>query len=266
MISLSNRYGIDSNILLRKVIEYLHIKSHTKEQILEKLEHYKLINDRSQKLLETIDAVISTSSNSLDDINVSQLVSLSRAYISKSSPNDHSGYPLPDPIKGRPHLQWCECYYEGCHTRYSSAEQLKNHLLQLGNLKAGFHQWHENAIQDLWLTPEKVMQSNMTKCPSYVCDKSHHLFTPAELCEHFRELGLPPFWHPGDPIKSKSASKSLVGNLSKVYMGEECIICSEKRPSALLLPCNHCVICIGCYKPMNKCPMCRQTISGALPI
>lgn len=266
MIALSVTYNINNDtILLRKIIEYLYIKNHNKEQIIEKLYQYKLINvDVLHKVIDTIDTVISTPLNSLDNVELSKIIGFADKY---NVQINHEGYPKPDPNKGRPFLDWCECYFDGCHKHYDTPEQLKTHLTQLGKHIWGFHFFHERAIGNMWLTPEKVLANNMTKCPSLVCDKSNHIFTPQELCQHFQVLGLAPFYQLGDIIHT---SKKFTEDKSfnKVYMSQECIICTDDdvRPSVLFLPCNHCVVCINCYKPMNKCPICRRDIATSLPI
>lgn len=42
----------------------------------------------------------------------------------------------------------------------------------------------------------------------------------------------------------------------------QCILCTENRPKAKLLPCSHDNICIMCARKISdsKCPTCRQTI------
>lgn len=265
IVNLGKVYGIVDNVLLYKIIEYYHNKNLNKEQIIEKLYQHKFINvDTLHKVIEIIDKIILTPVNSLDDITLNKIIVIAKQYNSQIT---HDGYPTPDKVNGRPCLQWCECYYDGCHKLYDDPAGLRKHLETLGKHTWGFHCQHEKAIHNLQLTPEKVINNNMTKCPSITCDKSNYNFTPEELCHHFKLLGLKPFWKQGDLVLQP---KRFItdDSFQKIYTSEECIICNNEdiRPSILFLPCNHCVTCINCYKEFNKCPVCRQNITTILLI
>jgi len=43
---------------------------------------------------------------------------------------------------------------------------------------------------------------------------------------------------------------------------EQCILCFKNKSTLLLMPCNHKIMCPGCYTKMEKpeCPMCRGKI------
>ncbi|MCJ7635867.1 MAG: hypothetical protein MUO21_00085, partial [Nitrososphaeraceae archaeon] len=73
-----------------------------------------------------------------------------------------------------------------------------------------------------------------------------------------------PFWKPGTKLIPK---KKPVDILDKVYTSEECLICmtEDLKPSVLLVPCNHCCMCVKCYQKTNKCPICRNTVINAIP-
>ncbi|QKF94526.1 zinc finger RING-type protein [Fadolivirus algeromassiliense] len=264
IINLSKKHGIPNNIVLKKIIEYYHIKNFNKEQIIDKLYQYKLINvDTLHKVIEIIDTILEQQLNSINDIKLNTLIMMANKYNGQIS---HDGYPIPDKYKGRPHLEWCECYYDGCHKIFPTEEKLKEHLTKLGKHTWGFHYHHEQAIANCHLTPQKIINNNITTCPSVVCDKATYPFTPEELCNHFKLLGLHPFWKPGDIIIQQ---KRFIDDDSfkKIYMSEECIICNSDniKPSVMFLPCNHCVVCIDCYGEFNKCPICRKDITAILP-
>jgi len=266
MIKLSKRYGITDNILFRKVIEYLHIKSKSKDQIIDILYKYNFISvDNLANVIKIIDEILAAPLNVLDAQTLSKLLQVAKPY-KNNAKCDHAGYPEVDEQLGRARLGWCVCYYEGCHDKFFGSQGLKEHLHKLNKYKYGFHTYHETAVSNLKLTPEKIIADNFIKCPSVVCDKGDYKFTPQELCEHFLELGIEPFWKPG--MKIVKPKKKLNNIFDKIYVSDECLICldEEVKPSMLFLPCNHCVICVNCYKPTNKCPMCRKDITNVIPI
>ncbi len=268
MLGLGRKYSISNTILFRKTIEYLNIKGYPKEEIIKKLEEHGFIyNHNIAKTHETIDEIISNPTHDLDVETLEKLINLTNLYICKGQGNcDHSGYPLVDEENGRPRMGWCVCYFEGCFKKFWNADELRVHLKDLGKYKYGFHVYHEAAVVQYKITPEKIIDEKITKCPSIVCDKANYDFTPEELCEHLTLLGIDPFWKPG--MKVIPPPKKIEGIFDKIYVGDECLICMEEdvKPSVLLLPCNHCCMCVKCYKKSNKCPICRKEIVNAVPI
>ena len=105
----------------------------------------------------------------------------------------------------------------------------------------------------------------MKKCPSLICDKSKKKFTPEELCEHFKILGIPPFWKPGTVIKKESSNKLEDLTEKKVYTTDECLICMAAKPMIVFIPCHHHIVCMNCYKDLYKCPICRTNIKQKIP-
>jgi len=268
MIELGKEYGISDNIIFRKVIEHLNIKNYDKGKILEILLKYKFITiDNLNKANEIINEICNNPVNELDMQMIKKLVELtnSHTFYNGQGKGDHSGYPTLDEKYGRPHMEWCECYYTNCFSKFGTPEQLKEHLKQRANYKYGFHLYHEQIASSKKLTPETILSKNITRCPSIVCDKSDHDFTPAELCEHFMLLGVWPFWKPGMKIIYKNKSSDI---FEKLYIGDECIICFEEnvKPSILFQPCNHSCICAKCYQKVNKCPICRKDITSVIPV
>ncbi|XP_012944875.1 uncharacterized protein LOC101860534 [Aplysia californica] len=37
----------------------------------------------------------------------------------------------------------------------------------------------------------------------------------------------------------------------------ECVVCQTRRVRCVLLPCRHACVCLGCFKLLDKCPLCR---------
>jgi len=78
----------------------------------------------------------------------------------------HTGYPIPDPVLGRPKIEWLVCAHSGCYQHFSSGQQLINHLNRYNRYKPYMHVEHENCVTNNGLTPEKVLEQGLTKCPS----------------------------------------------------------------------------------------------------
>ena len=275
MLPLGKKYLINGNVLFRKTIEYLNIKNYTKEEIIKKLCQYEFLKEHNiDKTNEIIDEVISNKYNDLDTETLQKLIHLTDLYICDGKGKgkcDHSGYPLNHEVHGRPRIGWCVCYFNNCFQDCFTGDALREHLKKFNKYKYGFHAYHEEAIKNYNITPEKVIAENMTKCPSVVCDKGAINFTPQELCEHLISLGIEPFWKKGMPMINinKSKGKFQLNEIyEKIYVGDECIICMDEdaKPSVLLLPCNHSCMCVKCYKKTNKCPVCRSDIINAVPI
>ncbi|VDM43496.1 unnamed protein product [Toxocara canis] len=51
--------------------------------------------------------------------------------------------------------------------------------------------------------------------------------------------------------------------LSKV---PTCVICLDKRPQMLYMPCSHFICCEGCGNRFDHCPTCRQKICGKITV
>lgn len=48
----------------------------------------------------------------------------------------------------------------------------------------------------------------------------------------------------------------------------ECIVCLDKEPSQVILPCGHLCLCSGCSVIQNwsNCPICRRNVNGIIPV
>jgi hypothetical protein len=270
ILKLGKKYKIEHTIIIYKIVDYLFSKKSDNHQIINYLYKFNLISDDYEninKMHTIIDSIKSHHSpRKISDDIIKKLYSLSQTHsYSPENKTIHQGYPLPHPIYGRPRLDWCECFYEECHKKTNDANELKQHLEKFNLHTYGLHLYHERACISLHLTPEKIMDKGIKHCPSIVCDKAKHTFTPEELCEHFKILGISPFWTPGTIITNKTTEKC---NLTKLYVGDECVICNEDniKPSIIFEPCHHATLCIECYSSINKCPICRSEIRNSIPI
>ncbi|KAM3716239.1 RING finger protein [Dirofilaria immitis] len=45
-----------------------------------------------------------------------------------------------------------------------------------------------------------------------------------------------------------------------------CVICLDKRPQMLYMPCSHFICCEGCGNRFEQCPACRQKICGKITV
>lgn len=106
----------------------------------------------------------------------------------------HDGYPLVDPVKGRPRLNWLYCAHEGCNKRFTYHGNLEHHLRKHNTYIPQYHFLHEQAVEIHKLTPESVKEKELSSCPSIICDDN--IESPEDLIEHFTKLGIEPFWKP----------------------------------------------------------------------
>ncbi|AYV85689.1 MAG: RING finger domain protein [Satyrvirus sp.] len=175
---------------------------------------------------------------------------------------NHKGYPIPDPIMGRPIINWCECYHSMCHEKFENPNDLIQHLLLHYAYIRNHHKDHLPFV--LCLTRQQVIDSKQTICPSPTCGK---LFsTPEDLCDHFSILGIEPFWKQNMVFTTNENSLNRFSDpYKKIYKFEECMICFGAKPCVILYPCFHCIFCLNCYDKVNKCPLCKQNIENCFP-
>jgi hypothetical protein len=272
IIRIADQYNIPSNIILYKFIAQLLRDGINKNAIISKLrENNVLIDYDVDKLRQIIFlSIISRELTSLPltkDIFEILVGIATRDHVIYDTPRTHTAeYPSVHEINGRPYLNWKECYYDDCHLKFHSSQMLVQHLTKLGKYTPRFHTAHENIVKIQDLTPEKVIASQMTRCPSFVCNKSKVIFTPEELCNHFMNLGIKPFWYPGAIIQPCTNTLCLDFTCyDKIYLSDDCGICLEEPTSTIVLPCYHSIMCLKCSFKVTKCPMCRGPISRVLP-
>ena len=261
MKKLGAEYAISDRILIYKIIEFLKSKKQEPDTIINILKSIDLLylvsDNKIKKMINEIKPKKETFTQ-----EIIKEISLIQQIYSKKSILTHRGYPLPDPERGRPQLEWNECYYKECHQEFDDPCKLVDHLKQLGKYTQGLHVYHEKIVQELGLTPETIINYQMVKCPSYICSESTKIFTPESLCEHFKILGIPPFWERGMIMNNEYGEIQEGREISKI---DFCIVCDSNRSCVLFSPCHHCVTCFNCYDRVNKCPYCNENIEFVLP-
>lgn len=186
----------------------------------------------------------------------------------------HDGLPIPDPELGRPHLQWRKCYFQNCGKEFNSPAELVNHLTKCNAYTQGYHWAHEEALYCI-VGPDYVRQNNLTKCPSYACNKKS-FDTPEGLIAHYQELGIEPFWQKGMcqlvdnndvSLNNPAEYKRIMCSVPKLFVTEFCMICLDNPVEFILDKCRHHVYCFDCLKTCNKdtCPVCRTKIDKFIP-
>lgn len=264
------KYDIPDDIFIRKLILYKLYYQSSEDDIMKFVYDKKLLQNNEtnkEKIRQLIDECKKEKLNKINSAIVDEIIKLSKNI--KHKDITHNKYPLPDPELGRPRLGWLKCYHQNCGKYFLSSEELEKHLVKTGNYTWGFHLYHENVVNEMNLTPEKIIKDNMTRCPSIICDKYDTIFTPQELCMHFKLLGIKPFWKQGTVIKY--SDEELYGdddNLElsdkRIYAAKECLICMDALPMILFSPCYHNVVCMNCYNLITKCPICRKDIIGKI--
>ncbi len=198
---------------------------------------------------------------------VNELITQSLVKLNNKNQCEHQGQPLPDPELGRPKLTWKYCQYSGCKKTFSSPAKLVEHLIKSNVYTRGFHSCHEDAVKLNNLTPEKVLENNITVCPSYICENKKFK-KPEELIEHLQILGIKPFWQSGMELPSNHNKKKLPDIKSnQMYLVDSCLICLDAPVEIFINKCGHQVYCIDCLKRSSKttCPICRTKVDMFLP-
>ena len=197
----------------------------------------------------------------------------------------HNGMPLPDPVMGRPHLNWRICYYPNCGKVFSNPASLVNHLIECNAYTQGYHWAHEEALYCI-ISPDNVIKKNLTKCPAYACNQKD-FNTPQELINHWTTLGIEPFWKKGmtfntntdidtktdtetskrEKEKDLLRQKKLMCSIPKLFVSDSCMICLDNSVEFILSPCRHHVYCFDCLKICSKesCPVCRTRVKNFIP-
>lgn len=271
ILTLSKQYGIDKTIIIKKIIDFLSKKQYAGQQIIDILYEKQLLNnDHLEKISQMLDSITPTI-KPLNNTIITKICNLANSYKYNSTEDkdlkkQHENQPLPDPNLGRPRLEYLTCMHEDCNRVFNTPDRLIAHLQACKAYTYGFHKWHEDSVLHTHLTPEKVMQKKITKCPSMTCWDSK-FETPEALCKHLQYLGIEPFWQKGMKLTYKKDKVEDI-KIGTLYIGDECVICCEDniKPSVVFQPCNHASLCMGCYQTMNKCPICRSPITNAVPI
>jgi len=273
----SQKYNIPIQIFLKKLIERLVTEHNSnKDEIIKILQEQMNLNIPAEgityitNLIDLIEPIEIKDRNTLTENKFKNLMSSFNNLTSLSMQNcKHKEQPLPDPIKGRPYIDWKECYHEGCHKKFTYDHQLVEHLNQVGAYTQGYHKIHQEYIWYHKFTPEKVLLKNITKCPVWICNKN--LNGTQQVIEHFQRLGLEPFWEEGMDFSTKTQTEYLFNKDLKIYNIENCIVCLDNKPNLILDKCMHCCYCIDCFLSstnatwIKKCPVCNTFYDKVYP-
>lgn len=268
IIKLTAMYRVPTNIVLSKFIIQLLNDGLDVESIVFKLLEHKILLDYNVEQLKEI-ITIFTEYKGIKPLTppiLNKITLLANMVQPIGNAGHCDEHPSVDPVKGRPYLDWKECYYEDCHLHFESANDLIKHLKKLGKYQPSYHCAHEEAVSYRNLTPEHVLGEKMTRCPSIICNRAGHTFTPVELCNHFQQLGIPPFWSPGMAIKKCNSNATLdIQCYKQIYIDRDCNVCFEELTSTIFLPCYHNIVCLNCAAKLAKCPKCRAPIQRIIP-
>lgn len=260
VIKQASMYGIPDGLVIRKIIGYLILIKNNKDDIITRLIDLKILGKYDvNKISDMIDE---SNDKTINSPNIDQCIALANQYTNVSDLS-HKSYPLPNPKYGRPKLTFLHCYHEGCNKNFDHVNDLVQHLCKMKCYTKGFHFHHEFAVDDLNLTPEKVIENKITKCPSWICDRGEFQ-SPEDLVFHFKMLGISPFWVPGTVFDTES-SKLNLDTYNNLYAAEECVICMDRKPEVIFFPCMHNIACFDCYNGFKVCPMCRTNINSIVP-
>ncbi len=178
----------------------------------------------------------------------------------------HEGLPPLDANGKAPRLINKVCAY--CNEKFATVEELMIHIetefkikrteplfsnIENHRIACGCKSVYDNkfvsvrqTISDL--TPEKIIELQMTKCPIPFCDFSDKIFTPQELCEHFKSMGIKSFVDASDVFQQDNED-------------DDCVSCLENRAIFKLYPCEHVNICKNCFETWNQtCMTCNQLV------
>lgn len=74
----------------------------------------------------------------------------------------------------------------------------------------------------------------------------------------------PQFEPDNDKYKYCPVCNSPIADVKKVFYHKECVVCLEKKPDTLCLPCGHMCMCFSCVSKClersSNCPMCNTDI------
>lgn len=197
----------------------------------------------------------------------------------------HADYPLPDPVLGRPHLNFLECKYDGCGQKFANTTDLMFHLCKNNAFVPFMHKAHEDIVAASGLSPETVRAQNITKCPSLICT-AKHIRTCEDLCEHFKKLGIPPFWSPTASTPTNDTTVNTTNDTNDNADIKPCAIidaglkpgwykatktmcmrCKKDPVNTISLTCAHCTMCKACcLYGTRTCPQCKVYIANVLYI
>jgi len=287
-IKISKSYTINPQFIVRKIIENCVSKDMSFNDVYRLLLKDGITNDEDyiKNIIQNIYDVAKKKSNiTLTKNNISDLLKIKNKILINKKINDcsstcdsdvhHTGIPLNDPELGRPMINWKKCYYDGCFKEFISSNDLIRHLEINKVYTKSFHFYHQLAVDTMNLTPQKIKNQNIDRCPSFCCYEYHDKkLTPQQVIDHLDDLGIKPFFTGTRNIVSKTESKSNIlddyVNLQflKIFSVMECIACYDNKSTIICVPCGHCVLCPKCVNMFKKntCPLCNCNYDYIVPL
>ena len=228
----------------------------------------------------------------------------------------HQGYPQVDPKTGDVSFQIKKCMY--CSKNFDSARLLSNHIHKfcktyywekkqwVSDMCDGFHVGHREYIRDLGVQfrivnhdisddelSDKIMEKLKEKsnedgsinCPCWLCDQKERKFTPEELSDHFKALGISPFWYPGCIMPTQTHLIPFHEEIITEQVNKQddyepqrftwenpgmCAFCLSNPVDGINIPCGHAETCQECYEEWSRrnkhCGTCRGVVKYRLPL
>lgn len=270
VFELSSKYNIPIQIFLKKLIERL--KNITDYELDKFLQVDMNLNLSDEAIIFVKDFIVNINKIELQKINnIKEIKKILKLFdkldIIKKNP-DHIGQPLPDPELGRPYINWNKCYHRDCNKTFDTDKNLIKHLREFKAYTPNYHKLHEDIINEMNLTENLIKTNNIKKCPSWICKESEFQ-TSEDLIQHFKRLGIQPFWKIGDDL-SKNDVYTFNKNI-KIYDTIKCIICLDSKTNIIFDQCMHQCYCAECYNQFIKynntlkCPLCRNFYNRIYP-
>lgn len=272
---LSQKYHIPQQIFLIKLLSRLiTITECDKDKIMNILQidmNLNLSNEAYifiKQFINEFEKIELKDINSDNEINIKSILKLfNKLDVIPKEPPIHIGQPLPDPEIGRPYISYQKCMHKNCNECFNTDNELIKHLKQFKIYTPSYHKLHEDIIEELGLTENKIKIDGIKKCPSIIC-KEPEFHSSEELIKHFQRLGIIPFWKIGMIFES---DEYQFNKHIKLYEATECIICLNTKPNVIFDRCMHSCYCVNCYDKFIKlnstlkCPLCRDFFNKIFP-
>jgi hypothetical protein len=255
-------------------------KIYSKDSLMKKMLYSVVSNNIEKKQTDNIDGIIRIIENlkdknvvfiSVDDNNynivMKEIDYFKEKLRKQQNYKKHAGQPLVDREKGRAHLDWKYCAYSGCGNCYNSTSKLVEHLEATKTFKRGYHYYHEKIVEEMELTEDLIMELNMSKCPSVLCEEQ--INGPAQLIFHLKSLGIKPFWKKGELMDMKPLNFEYTES-PKIYETDDvCHVCLDSPPNVLYYDCGHLSMCMKCHEKYDfassRCILCKKNNKIVFP-
>ncbi|XP_059143122.1 cell growth regulator with RING finger domain protein 1-like [Physella acuta] len=117
-------------------------------------------------------------------------------------------------------------------------------------------------VQDVAVVPDTTVVPDATGC----ADEADSV-TTADLPAS-PDSTLQPSENPGHSkrnhscLATEAASTAELEHTTGEHTHPECVVCQTRPVMCALLPCRHACVCLGCFKLLDKCPMCRSVLQS----